>query len=130
MKNRPAQGFALILVLIAVFSTSVVLLVVAKNARNLCFEADRAQVLALTENLQASALHWATLKVHPNGQPLMSTEDSVHLDPNRLSDRPATITISAETLDANRISLTIDTDCRYSKQQQSESTVHTLPLRP
>lgn len=121
MTRHRSHGSALVLVLIAVFATSILLLVTARSALNVRCASDRLQVQALTENLQASAVNW----VRQN-----TPTDDTKLDPQRLSDRPATLTIRVPAPDTQPLSLTVASYCTYGKQRQTREQDYTFPQNP
>ena len=93
MRKRRHNGYALVLVIIAIFMASLLTLVAAKNARTLKFQCDRLQSRYLQENLQASALAWVKHRDH-QADALQSLEAEgqslpVEAAPARPPDLPA-----------------------------------------
>lgn len=109
MKRR-AQGVVLIYVIVLMSLVSVYVVELMSNTRVILRQTRRAELVAISRNLQASAAAWArhTASSVP--------EQGMTLDPSTLSSRPASITILSEGRDA-----LIETTCTLATQSHKQT---------
>ena len=130
MRRRPSNGFALVLVIIAIFFTSVLLLVAAKNARTMQFQADRVQVRAVMDNLQSSAVTWISRRVHDVNSIPVPGMDPISLDTDQLSERPAELRVVAVSQHEEQLAVTVQAAYTLGKHRRRQDQVHTINLGP
>lgn len=130
MRRPSSNGFALVLVIIAVFFTSVLLLVAAENARTLQFQADRLQARAVMDNLQSSALTWVNHRVDAADSPPISGTGRISLDSSQLSDRPAEVRVVEVSQHETQLTVTVQAAYTLGKHRRKKEQAHTINLGP
>ncbi len=128
MRRPPSSGFALVLVIIALFFTSVLLLVAAKNARTMQFQADRVQVRAVMDNLHSSALAWINHRVHDANLAPTPGMDPISLNADQLSDRPAELRVAAVSQQETQLTVTVQAAYTLGRQRRKREQAHTINL--
>jgi type II secretory pathway pseudopilin PulG len=126
MRRHSSSGFALVLVIIAIFFTSVLLLVAAENARTLQFQADRLQARSIHDNLQASALTWIQHRVHLADFPPTLGVTGITLKSDPLSDRHTELRITENTRHETGRAITVQAACTYGKQRLNRVQTHII----
>lgn len=126
MRRHSSSGFALVLVIMAIFFTSVLLLVAAENARTLQFQADRLQVRSIHDNLQASALTWIQHRVPQANFPRTLGVTGITLKSDQLSDRHTELRITEDTQQDTERTLTVQAACTYGKQRWNRVQTHII----
>lgn len=125
--NAPkADGFVLVLVIVALSFTAVVMAVLTAGANTMLFHADRAHCEAVQRDLCVSGLVWARHRIpEPN---MVVPSQPVELDTSALSGRPATLSVSFLTSDDSAGQIRIETTC--AKGRHALHTTDTYAVQP
>ena len=125
MKAPKADGFILVLVIVALGFTAVVMAVLTAGANTMLFHADRAQCEAVQRNLCVSGLAWARRCIAEPNRAV--ARGPVKLDTSALSNRSATLTVSFLTADDSTGQIQIETRCAKGRHALNTTDTYTVP---
>ena len=123
--KRQRRGFILMIAVMAISLVGVAVLVLAEGAKTILFQADRAYLEAVEQNLMAGALAWSRQNAHN-----LTGEQGkvVELDTGNMQLRDSSLTVRVETVTDRAIDVQVSTSCKKGRQTLSSSRKYRIAL--
>jgi len=128
MRVAKAEGFVLVLVIVALSLVGVVMFVLTEGSNTMLFQADRAYLGAVERNLTASGLAWARHQA-VQGDAVPST-GPIELDVSRFKGRQAVLVVSFTRIDSAAASVRVETSCVKGRHAFKTSDEYAVGLAP
>lgn len=114
MKEIEQNGFALILVIMAIALIGVVMFVLTEDANTMMFQSDMAYLDAVERNLVASGLAWAKQNIKDKNKETF--DKTVKLDVTYMNIRNATLSVVIGTAKNDEVELELSTLCSRGRR--------------
>jgi hypothetical protein len=125
MKRPRQNGFALVLVVVAIVVVGLEMFVLAGGANTMLFQANTAYLQACERNLVASGLAWARRNIEGEE----TFDKTVELDVTALSIRAegATLSVTVDTPRDKELQVRINTSCSRSRLTLRHNEQYRIP---
>jgi len=122
MKKTEQNGFALILVIMAIFLIGVVMFVLTEDAKTILFQSDTAYLQAVERSLTASGLAWAEQSIkHENKETLYK---AIEFDVTDLGFRDATLSVCINSASDEKARVEVKTSCSRGRRTREQASIY------
>jgi len=124
MKQRPQNGFILVIVITVLTVVALEMFVLAVSSNKMLFQSNRAYLQTVERNLRASGLVWAKKHIKDTGEKGLGK--TVELDVGKMDVRNAGLKVSVGQRTNNVVEVQISTSCSRGRQNLSNKAIYRL----